>query len=608
MSTPILPFAIWMSGTNQNSIPANDNSLRNQILNGLVIADDVTAQPVGPADGDIYIIPGSATGTQWATFDEFDLAIFSGGTWYAFAPVAGVVVNLDGSLVAWDGSAYQTVGGGGGPVAAEDVSITDAGGYFTSTDVEGALQELGAGMSGGGASIGVQYVSDTGSTGDSDPGPGLMKWNNGTQGSATVLYLDDDTDDGVSMTGFWAALDANGFAYLQHATDQDTWQIWEITAVTDATGYVKLTVSLLANGGSFADGDPMLVTLQQGATGGGGSLTGFTSSLDVASPNNTVNVSALTASGGTTNQHAALIPKGTGGVIAAIPTSTSAGGNIRGSNSVDLQTQRSTAAQVASGAASGILSGENNLNAGADSVIPGGIGNSITAGNCNTIGGGTGNAEAGDQNTIGGGKNNTIATGTTSATIAGGETGTLTGANHSGITNGKQCTGTGLYSRMGGQGAQDRGVSGTDAYSGVVLAANGDVQGTGIVLGCSTANATPKRLTSTGGSASASTQITLPNGSAYRLKGMASAREAATLDAKFWDVDVCIRRGANAAATALVGSATVTSVANTGAGTTAWAIAITADTTTGCLAVECIGEASKTIKWGLKFFDIQVVG
>lgn len=114
MSTPILPFAVWMSGTNQNSLPANDNSLRNQILNGNVISDSTDAQPGSPADGDIYIITGSATGTQWATFDEFDLAIFSGGTWYAFAPVEGVVVNLAGSLVAWDGAAYASIGGGGG--------------------------------------------------------------------------------------------------------------------------------------------------------------------------------------------------------------------------------------------------------------------------------------------------------------------------------------------------------------------------------------------------------------------------------------------------------------------------------------------------------------
>ena len=110
MSTPILPFAVWASGTNQNSIPANDNSLRNQILNGLVIGVEDDA-PGGDADGDIYIVGDTPAGA-FATFDEFDLAIYMDGTWYAFAPAEGVVVNVAGTLKAWDGAAYVDAGGG----------------------------------------------------------------------------------------------------------------------------------------------------------------------------------------------------------------------------------------------------------------------------------------------------------------------------------------------------------------------------------------------------------------------------------------------------------------------------------------------------------------
>lgn len=114
-STPILPFARWMSGTNQNSIPANDNSLRNQILNGMVISKATAAQPASPADGDIYILPASPTGAQWAGFDEDDLVIFMGGTWYAFAPSEGVVVNFDGSQEQWtSGGGWDALAGGGG--------------------------------------------------------------------------------------------------------------------------------------------------------------------------------------------------------------------------------------------------------------------------------------------------------------------------------------------------------------------------------------------------------------------------------------------------------------------------------------------------------------
>lgn len=117
MSIPILPFAVWQSGTNENSLPANDNSLRHQILNGMVLGVSDNS-PGTEADGDIYIVGSSPTG-EFATFDENDLTIYMGGTWYAFAPVEGIVVNLNEVLKQWDGAAYvdAATGGGGGAVS-----------------------------------------------------------------------------------------------------------------------------------------------------------------------------------------------------------------------------------------------------------------------------------------------------------------------------------------------------------------------------------------------------------------------------------------------------------------------------------------------------------
>lgn len=115
MSSPILPLEVWQSGTNENSIPANDNALRVETLSRLVISKVVTAQPGSPVDGDVYIIPTGATGTQWATFDADDLAIYRSGTWYAWGPVQGIVVNLDGDLEQYLGSAgWTSIGGGSG--------------------------------------------------------------------------------------------------------------------------------------------------------------------------------------------------------------------------------------------------------------------------------------------------------------------------------------------------------------------------------------------------------------------------------------------------------------------------------------------------------------
>lgn len=128
MSLPLTPFERWLSGTNQNSIPANNNSLRAEIFNTDGIADDVTAQPGSPADGDWYIIPSGATGTQWATFAEDSVAIFYGGTWYEFVPVPGNRVGVAGVLLTYSGSAWVplTV-----PAAIGDYTINTEASAFT---------------------------------------------------------------------------------------------------------------------------------------------------------------------------------------------------------------------------------------------------------------------------------------------------------------------------------------------------------------------------------------------------------------------------------------------------------------------------------------------
>lgn len=133
MSTPILPLAVWESGTNQASIPANDNSLRLEILSREIISQAVTAQPGSPTDGDTYIIASTHTGAQWASFSPKDLAIYRDGTWYAFAPVEGLVVNVAGSLYKYDSSAWTATGGGSGDVVGPASSVDDRIATFDGT-------------------------------------------------------------------------------------------------------------------------------------------------------------------------------------------------------------------------------------------------------------------------------------------------------------------------------------------------------------------------------------------------------------------------------------------------------------------------------------------
>lgn len=133
MSAPLTRFAWWLSGTNENSLPANENSLRNMILNRSAESDSITAQPTLTSpddDGTWYIIPAGATGTQWATFNEDSAAVFFGDGWYEFVPEEGAVAVIEGDFYRYGGSSGWVVmtPGGAAPkhvnVALSDMTTT----------------------------------------------------------------------------------------------------------------------------------------------------------------------------------------------------------------------------------------------------------------------------------------------------------------------------------------------------------------------------------------------------------------------------------------------------------------------------------------------------
>lgn len=212
MSTPILPFAVWEEGTLQNDVPANDNSLRNEILNGLVISAAVTAQPGSPSDGDIYILAATHTGTQWALFDQYDLVIYYGGTWYAYAPVEGIVVNVAGTLKRWNGSSYVDAATGGGSrstvtavssasgVVTLDYSLGD---YFTITLTENVTSWVISNPpgSGNGFSLMVQITQAAGAYTVAKPGttPGGAALDVSTANGAIDLLAISSFDNGSTL-------------------------------------------------------------------------------------------------------------------------------------------------------------------------------------------------------------------------------------------------------------------------------------------------------------------------------------------------------------------------------------------------------------------------
>lgn len=137
----------------------------------------------------------------------------------------------------------------------------------------------------------ANFLADTSSTSDADPGAGNVRWNHATQASATQIFIDDSDADANSLASLWATLAAGGILYLHQRDDLDVWQQWQITAVTDASGYVKLGVTLQGSNGSFADEAEVVVTIQQPNPS-----TGIDRNV----------VSTLTSTGGTTTVDASL--------------------------------------------------------------------------------------------------------------------------------------------------------------------------------------------------------------------------------------------------------------------------------------------------------------
>jgi hypothetical protein len=414
-----------------------------------------------------------------------------------------------------------------------------------------------------------------------------------------------------------------------------------------------------------------------------GGLEYWVEARATASPNNVVPVSSFTPLGAGTDIDAAIVPKGAGALLAAIPDGTAVGGNKRGVYAVDLQLFRSGAAQVASGtgafiggggvntasgeasavlgygntatadaaiSAGGIANTASNTNAatvggdeitasGVNSAAVGGSGNAATdvsaacvGGDANTASnnnaaclGGTDNIASGrEAATVGGevvtasgewavalGGNVNVASGDASATVGGtdnvasalGAT-VLGGTDNTASVAGAVVLGGNLNladaagAIAHGSRATTHGVIAATAHgiSGGVFNSAGDAQRGNYVLGIGTSDATPAVVSADAGAAAAGNQVVLAgSGTAYAFSGRVIAYADNPL-ASGWTFEGVIRRATNAASTALVAAVTPTLIAQD-AGAAAWAVAVTANTTLGCLTVTVTGAAATTIQW-----------
>ena len=382
------------------------------------------------------------------------------------------------------------------------------------------------------------------------------------------------------------------------------------------------TYAVAGGGGNSATGNYSIALGGYGVTS-----AGFFSTILGGQQNSATSGSAVTTQSGTMNGTTAVTLSGSNAAIKVGQYVT--GTSIAGLTYVAAISGTSlTLSQNASGSSTSTLSfytphgvvvgGGNNTATGSYSFIGGG-GDAGTAGNRNVasgdwsfVGGGQANTASGNYSYITGGFSSTASAAYSSVT--GGAQHTVSGSyatacgGQSNTVSSSQAVAVGGFSNLanglastvvGGYYGTTRGIRGNTIlpaqFNAMGTSAVGTNQTALLVLAKQTTDATASVLTSDNSAAGTSNQVILPNNSAYYFRGEVISGKTAGGDTKGWYIEGVIKRGANAASTALVGSPTVTSnYADAGAST--WTIAVSADTTNGGLAITFTGQAGTTIR------------
>jgi len=384
------------------------------------------------------------------------------------------------------------------------------------------------------------------------------------------------------------------------ATLQNSGLIVEDTIESFAVTGVASTDIITATSSAFANGQPVRFTTLTGglglntttnyfvinvsgatfqvSTSVGGAASLFTSDITAGilftghSVSLNVTISENTTA---TNSDLVLTPKGTGAfILGPKPDGITTGGNARGARTVDLQTARASASQVASGNGSIILGGFGNT-ASADYAM--------SAGN---------NNNASNQYTFCHG-NQSAASGNTSFCF--GEINTASGTN-SLVASGSTNTSSGTFSAiLGGQQAiADR--RGMQAHAVGRFAANGDAQRARFVLRCKTTTNTGVEMALDG----ATTYLTIPSGKIIACTiNITGSKSDGTAVAHYLR-QYCVK---NVGGTSSEVYAPVTIGTDNAAGTT---IALSVNNADDTLRILVTGIAAETWRWVASVDAVEV--
>ncbi len=210
-ATPRLALPFLAAAQAQKHVTLNQSlGLLDGLVQTAVESRTTASEPTSPADGALYILPGSATGAQWAGAPTGTVMQFEVGAWSRLSLRPGWIawVKDEGALVVCDGAVWTDLG-----LALRSLANLDRLGVGTTADAGNPFSVKAASVlfdhAGSG---GVQVKLDKASAGDN----GSILFQTGYSGRAEIGLCGDDafhlrvSPDGTSFTDALIAQPSTG--------------------------------------------------------------------------------------------------------------------------------------------------------------------------------------------------------------------------------------------------------------------------------------------------------------------------------------------------------------------------------------------------------------
>jgi hypothetical protein len=249
----VLPFLAV--GQAQKHVTVNESLRRlDAIIQLGVISATTAAQPAGPVDGAVYILPSGKTGADWSAFADGSLGYYRDGSWVEIAPREGwlAFVRDSDQLLAWTGSAWSLFPAAkllavsatdkllgrssSGAGAAEEIACSAAGRALLD-DPDATTQRTTLGL-------GTAATQNTGTSGANVP---LLNGANAWSGQQVVNLA------GAGATTGWILRNSSaGDAVLQFNPSAADSRFAELAAHNNGSNTINLVIRPSA-GGSLVD-------------------------------------------------------------------------------------------------------------------------------------------------------------------------------------------------------------------------------------------------------------------------------------------------------------------------------------------------------------------